>query len=285
MSSQQTRTPNFRSLLPLESDYVDFNREERHFSALLFHLLLQPGGAEKFLELVRVPYPVTEPQVFFEFTELRDRFAAIARDCAPTDPRREILRDAIVKMLAAPQSFGSRLMRESPQAFNTHFCNPRGVSSDHYQMPSRWSPKHNFDSWYDIDQEFAKRACKMAWAFNAKPDLVIKTSENTVVCVEIKVESGEGAYKVDSKRLGGAFRSRQLEIQRHALEELLGYTAHFVFLSPLDRSAISAPQGTDFCVSWREVIRELATTAERPFVQRMLESAFLQGKKPEGARD
>lgn len=287
MSINHALIPNFRSLLPLKSDYVDFNREERHFSAILFHLLLQPGGVEKFIALVRAPTPPpgAELQVFFEYTQLRDRFSEIARRCHHDhDPHRQILRDAILRML--PQSDAlSWLSTAAPRPFNEFFCGPSGASETYYQMPSRWSPTRRFDDWHAKDPEFAKQACRMAWAFNAKPDLVIHTSEDTLICVEIKVESGEGAYKVPSKHCSdGYFRSSQLDIQRHALQNLLGYRAHFVLLSPSESKKRTAEPEVDCCLIWKDALEGLSNDSERPFVQRMLKSAFLRTKRSADAQ-
>jgi hypothetical protein len=251
---------SFRTLLQPQLEYVDVNREERYYAALLFHMLLSRSGAERFLDLVRAPRQdrTYEPQVFFEYTHLRDRFSAAATACGLDDRLRSTLRDAIVHMLAPPLGLRAKLEEASPGEFNETFCAPGRASPNRFQMPSRWSPRHRFDSWHACDPDFAERACKMAWAFNAKPDLVIHTAPDAVVCVEVKVESNEGAYSVASKRLGGEYRARQLEIQRHALTDLLGYQAHFVFLSPNGKLGSQTAFRPECCVTWEQVIRALA---------------------------
>lgn len=273
-------TPNFRDLLPLESDYVDFNREERQFAAILYHLLLHPGGVERFLALVGAPMPSAgEPQVYFEYTHLRDRFSASARRC-PGDDQRQRLRDALLRMLPLTDSL-SWLWSAAPREFNEFFCGRAGASGNYYQMPARWSPKSRFDHWHAHDAEFARQACKMAWAFNIKPDLVIHTAEEAVVCVELKVESDASSYRVPSSHYDdGYYRSSQLAIQHHALHKLLGYQTHLVLLSPSQKRPTqqdALDKDERLCqLTWKEVLQGFPTYRERPFVQRLLASEFLQ---------
>lgn len=247
---------NLRDLLRTDADYTEFNREERHYCALLFHLLLKPGGIESFLELCGLDasgVDIASAEVFFEYAHLRDRWHRFARAGSGSMTRAERaqrLMDPILQTVRPPPTLESTLRGAAmaPEdrilAFNQYFGASPRASRKEIQMPARWRPEgeaegeRHFDRWCDEGGvDFAERACMLKWAFNAKADLVIHLSDRSAVCVEAKLESGESTYKVVSNHAehrdgGGRFSKTQTEIQRHLMRELLGYEdTRFVMVS------------------------------------------------------
>lgn len=107
-------------------------------------------------------------------------------------------------------------------------------SEKHVQNPGNWSVAQFSASIGDDDDFLA--TCVFKWCFNAKPGLVLQTATERVVCIEAKLESGEGRYPTASleKKI---FRRRglpsvgQTEVQRHMFERVLGYETEFILLA------------------------------------------------------
>jgi hypothetical protein len=139
-----------------------------------------------------------------------------------------------------------------------------------------------FDDWRRLGgREFAERACRLKWAFNVKPDLVIQTSPASAICVEIKVDSKEGSYSMS--RADSRFGMTQTGMQKYVLETLLGYKTEFVFLSRDGK----VPKSDDLALGatptrgleWAEVFRWLmpsGSSDELPFVRVMTGSGVLK---------
>lgn len=220
---------NLRTLLGVEDHYVHYCREERNYAAVLYHLLMDEGCLARFLALIEEQETAAdEVRVYFEYAHLRDLWAEVGKrygnDHAARNAR---YRDAIVALLDAP--FLPEVT-EDCEAFNRFFIGdrPGAVSRTHVQMPSRWNDAL-FDAWDAAaheGREFAKRACTLKWAFNAKPDLVLDLGNDRIVCIEAKLESRESRYKT------GKFSMSQTQLQEYLFRNLLGYqNPSFVMIS------------------------------------------------------
>ena len=107
-------------------------------------------------------------------------------------------------------------------------------SEKYVQNPGNWSVARFSSAITDNDDFLA--TCIFKWCFNAKPDLVLQIAAERVVCIEAKLESGEGRYPMASieKKI---FRRRglpsvgQTEVQRHMFERILGYETEFILLA------------------------------------------------------
>src|SRR6478609_8481610 len=176
---------NLRTLLGSTDDYEPLSREERNFAAIVHHLLLQPGNLTRFLRLVGAPDPTESERtaVFFEYAYLRDLWDSRAGD--PT-----LARAAILDWLSPPAQYG--LEGLPILEWNTFFGASPLASSVAIQNPGRWSISEF--SRHISEDDFFLRACMFKWAFNATPDLVIHTGKSSAVCIEAKLESGEGHY-------------------------------------------------------------------------------------------
>lgn len=315
--STVTPEANLATLLPLDkSRYVDHCREERQFAALLYHELLCVDQLRTFLGLIGVqdlPSNLDDVAVFFEFTPLRDRWAAYGEEHRKdrTD-RNARYRATIESLLQAPSGLLAQF--EEVREFNAFFMDASDdanrrrsrVSADKIQMPSRWNDRcvNKWQQFYrdycakepstecgdpeKCAEAFANRIVCLKRAFNAKPDLVIQLSPRRAVCVEIKVESEEANYS--AKTGGEPFTVKQTALQRTILA-LAGYDdVQMVILSKkptcvkqLDSPCpCPIPVGNPTLLAWcsvKEALRKAPRARELPFVEKFWSSDVLRSNR------
>jgi hypothetical protein len=304
---------NLATLLPLDkSRYVDHCREERQFAALLYHELLCVDQLRAFLGLIGVqdlPSNFDDVAVFFEFTPLRDRWAAYGEEHRKDRTERSArYRATIESLLQAPSGLLAQF--QEVREFNAFFIDASDdasrsrlrVSADEIQMPSRWNDRC-VNKWQQsyrdycakgpstecgdpevLAEAFANRIVRLKWAFNAKPDLVIQLSPRRAVCVEIKVASKEANYAV--KTGGKSFTMKQTDVQREVLA-LAGFDdIQMVILSKkptcvkqLDSPCPSPiPVGNPTLLAWcsvKEALRLVPRAKGLPFVADFWKSSVL----------
>lgn len=250
---------NLASLLGVKEEYVDFNREERNYAALLYHYLMSSGAAmDRFLKLIDKDIVCESgyPHTYFEYAHARDLWEhARQRKTRSVEARNALYFKAIAGLLesdhargaqgALEEAVGISISGESPlpgalKARVNSEGNPEvhaafvtalnqtlvagKPSVDQLQSPGRWSASKLAKL---QDRKLAISACRLKWAFNAKADLVIHTGPHTAVCVEIKVDSKTAAYSMP----GNPVHSMdQIQLQRYILKDLLGYRCHFALL-------------------------------------------------------
>jgi len=274
--------------LNVNGEYHTFNREERHYAALLFHFLLNRKWLRKFLDLIndkskKFPgsihhdFDPANIRIFFEYAHARDLwFAAKKESSLSSEKLNEKLRLVILSLLKdPPESLG--LSKKSVHDFNDFFG---AKSTDQIQMPGRWS-KLKFSEWVDLGgRDFAKRACTLIWAFNAKADLVIHTGNNRAICIEAKVDSAESKYRAAD------FESSQTLIQEYILNELLGFKTTFVVLSKNGKVGIRSklPDEKSIGLCWKDVfglmdLTEIDPIEELPFVHESVMSNVIAKPK------
>lgn len=93
------------------------------------------------------------------------------------------------------------------------------------------------------DNEAFRRTCVFKWAFNIKPDLAIHGSHNSVLCIEAKWSSGEGAYpssspEKDEFACRGLDPVSQTEVQHFLGTDVLGFDATFAYLVKTGTAAL-----------------------------------------------
>lgn len=248
---------NARRLVGWDRGFHLLSREERNVVAILYHLLMDRSNLGRFLNALGSRLPVVDDEiaVFFEYTYLRDLWA---QKVAGHD---DLARRMILELLAPPNA--DELANADPSEFNRFFGAP---AKARVQSPGRWSIKRYAPN--IADNDFFLRVCRFKWAFNAKPDLVIHTTRNAALCIEAKVESGEGVYPTSGDEVR-IFRERgidlqsQTDVQVFALSELLGLQAEFAFL--VERGAAQSP--THRTVLWRDAFASLDTSAAPTFVR------------------
>ena len=211
---------NIRENLKYYNGYYKINREERNLAAIFYHSLLLDDNLKKFLKLIDCKFPLIDNEIgiYFEYAYIRDLWKNIKKD-------NNIKRKLILDLLKP----NNRLELENMSIieFNTYFGATRTLSTDHIASPGNWSIKYYHNNILD-NIEFLK-VCKFKWCFNAKPDIVIHTTNNTAICIEAKFEMKEGKYPSD-KIEKSIFKKReidftgQLSIQKKVMEEYFGDT-------------------------------------------------------------
>jgi len=239
---------NIREYLNWDSGYSAINREERNLAAILYHVLLLEDNLSQFLALIQCPFEVLESEmgIFLEYAYVRDLWSQIKDNDTKRGLILELLKPVNVQELREMDVSG----------FNRYFGAVPKPSSKHIQSPGLWSLPR-YDRTIEDDDEFL-RICMFKWAFNAKPDIVIHTSRDEAVCIEVKLESSEGQYPQSGgeKRI---FRRRGLEyvrqtsLQTYLMEDLLGIETQFVFLVRKPGQTSDSHQR----LLWEDVFRSL----------------------------
>lgn len=162
--------------------YLEVNREERFFCALLAHALLASRKTRSsFVRLLHERCGVTldsnDLQVFVEAAVLRDYWHDLGNRLAYSD-KLDAQRLAVVEASLASEGLPVDLM--------THFAFFRTTAA----QPKVWYPgRWNLRS--ATGTEYVRGLQRIKWSFNAKPDLLL-ISPTAALVIEAKLESGEG---------------------------------------------------------------------------------------------
>ena len=204
--------------------YEEINREERNLSAILYYLLSDEKNIRVLLTLISQQITdISNYSVFFEFSLLRDLWSTqISQDVSLA---RKVILDYLPE---APKWLKTCDIKD----FNSYWgaSNP---SSKYIQMPSTWS----ISKMTQIkDNHLFLKACYYKWSFNAKPDIVIQLPDESVICLELKLESSVGLYpstKADKVifKERGIQSVKQTTVQKYLMEELMGFPTTFILLS------------------------------------------------------
>ena len=252
---------NIRTLLNYKDGYYKINREERNLAAIFYHALLLGDNLKVFLDTIDCKFPVIDREmgIYFEYAYIRDLWNNIRQD---NDFKRNLILD-----LLQPNN-REELEKMSVYDFNKFFGAVRSLSTKYIASPGNWSIKY-FSEYITDNAEFLK-VCKFKWCFNAKPDIVIHTSNDTAICIEAKFESSEGKYPSNDieKEI---FNKRdiaivgQLSIQKKIMEELLGIQTEYIFL--VQKKSITENHKA---WTWKEIFAHLDTTNCPYFIKEWL---------------
>lgn len=258
---------NIRSFLDFNEGYYSINREERNLAAIFYHSLLLRNNLNRFLLSIKCNFPIIEKEtgIYFEYAFIRDLWSKIRKPDFTIVDENKLKRRLILDFLKPNNR--PELENLSPFDFNRYFGAVRTPSSDIIASPGNWSIKY-----YDnniIDNEEFLKVCKFKWSFNAKPDIVIHTANDTAICIEAKYESGEGHYpsnrdeiEIFKRRFSQEENNKgifigQLSIQKKIMEELLGIKTQFIFLVQKKGSKIDSNIMT---LTWSEAFESLDIT-------------------------
>ena len=234
----------------LRGGYGAVVREERFFCAVLFHLLLsEMSSADRMREVLQkcgVPdaeyRDLSSVRVFVEYAMARDLWNSLGTDIKANDAKRRFILDLLPNQAI--------LSEDTPISAFNRLLGTKPVSEDFIQSPARWGIATIHDNFND--PVLVERASQLKWAFNVKPDIVIEIDEESVVCIEAKVESSQDVY---SNGLG--FTQTQCQVQSFLMSELLGFTnVHQVFLAPWDNR--KEPPYTH--VTWASIFKGAKST-------------------------
>lgn len=252
---------NIRTLLNYKDGYFKINREERNLAAIFYHTLLLGDNLKIFLDTIGCKFPIVEKEmgIYFEYAYIRDLWSNIGQD---NEFKKKLILD-----LLQPKN---RIELESMDVyeFNKFFGAARALSTEYIASPGNWSIRY-FSKNITDNAELIK-VCKFKWCFNAKPDIVIHTSNDTAICIEAKIESEEGKYPSnDAER--EIFHKRgidlvgQLSIQKKIMEGLLGIQTDYIFL--VQKKSINE---THKAWTWQEAFANLDTTNCPYFIKQWL---------------
>ena len=263
-----------------ERPFYEFVREERLFCATLAHLLMERGpNLATFLRLVNAKLPgdsqvpttgLEEAQIYVEFTFLRDYWNRLGRD-------NNAKRSFIFKLLSRVE--GLRCYQDggfpdSISGFNEFFVGPPGGRIEHdIVYPGRWSVTSLYHRFGRDAAEF-RDFCRFKWAFNIKPDMVVLLPSSSPLCIEAKLESGEGFYPTSRgdceifDRLFGPEQGKvhQFELQQFMFRVLLDDPCHSVVVARTVQGGSEIP-----FLSWEEVFGKLDLSSSIGYVRRLVE--------------
>lgn len=263
---------NIREMIGNPSGYWSFCREERNLAAILYHLLLCGDNLEQFCRSVEYQPTLRDPAVYFEYAYLRDLWFCLGgthKSSTELNEANQLKRRAIVETLRPSAS--NRLDSCSVAEFNDYFGAVPKPSTWCIQSPSTWSLPRFHKNIPDRD-EFL-RTCMFKWAFNAKPDIVIHADADHALCIEAKLESGEGQYPTSpvEKAIFSELRLprvSQRQLQRYLMKDLLGIETEFLFLTA-KADGFSAEDRT---LSWQAAFGAVELGTQPTFV-----NVWLQG--------
>jgi len=272
--------PNLRTLINSPGPYHAICREERNLAAVLYHLLLVDDNLERFLKRVGYEQPLhpTERAVYFEYAFLRDLWASLdprrSQDLGTSkeklDVANETKRNVVLELLRPVES--TYLKTCSVLGFNTYFGGGSHPSKRDIQSPSTWSLPSYAKTITDPAEVL--KVSRFKWAFNAKPDVVIHADHDHALCIEAKLESGEGSYpasgvekRIFKEDLGLTYVG-QLEIQHYLMTELLGIETEFLFLVAYSKAGKAAEK----VLTWGEAFAALELEGQPAFVWEWVES-------------
>ncbi|MFC2038986.1 hypothetical protein ACFLUG_04375 [Chloroflexota bacterium] len=262
---------NIRTIVNFNSNYNKINREERNLAAIFYYSLLHNDNAQRFVNLIgeNASCDGNDFGIYFEYSFLRDLWHNIDKEYS--HERRDDKKKDVIFRLLKPSN-ADDLKSKTLLEFNTYFGSVPKPSEKYIQSPGNWSimgnPRANVEGFQSIsdDKEFEK-ICKFKWSFNIKPDIVIHISKEYAICIEAKLESGEGRYPskpseeaIFTRR--GIRKITQTQLQKYMMEELLGIETKFVFLvkNPNTNSKSHTP------LTWQQVFNSLNTNNFHPFV-------------------
>jgi hypothetical protein len=260
------------------SPYYTFVREERQFSFVLAHLLMQRGrNLERFLSLIPglsgiEAHELEDAEVYVEYSFLRDDWVQLGRD---NDRRRERILELLAKVDGL-RSLAAGPLPDSIAAFNAFFMGGAGENIKYdIAYPGLWSVGA-LSKQFEERPDLFKDACKFKWSFNIKPDIVVEVPGHRPLSIEAKLESKEGEYPVaraecqvfDAAFPAGQRRVKQVDLQKFMFENLLGEPCLPVFV---DRSGTPPPGVVG--LTWAQVFRvmEDGLDASIPFVRKLIE--------------
>jgi hypothetical protein len=171
----------------------------------------------------------------------------------------------------------AQALPENFSELNRRFMGLRGAQIKlDIVMPGQWSVRALYDE-FKATPEVFRDLCRFKWSFNIKPDLVILLPDTSPICIEAKLESGEGFYPANSAE-GLLFdelfaeqprkgRVAQFELQEFMFRELLETSCLPVILSRSSRPVLPEPSAV--FLTWSEVFSRLDLETSLPFVKRL----------------
>ena len=248
MTNAPSPATSLRTILHC-ADFARFVREERNYAALLYWGLQDNENCQAFLRLIYDEIPKIDDAyfgIYFEYAHLRD-----AWNYAPdNDSRWQAIRRAIEIIAAqrlptladfwqSAQELIRRLEQQYQECaarrdfleFNSCFVkrpSNQKHRSNQVQSPQTWQPKcvMTNDVFNGLSHTTRHALVLLSWCSRVKPDIVFHLNNCQAVCVELKVETGEGAYTLPPMRFCPSFSMLQTEVHNVMMNILELETRH-----------------------------------------------------------
>jgi hypothetical protein len=261
-----------------KTSYYEINREERNVAAILYHFLLKEENLDLFIKKINsnlIEDKKEQYAVYFEYAFLRDLWDSIEKLKNGDKPlslegRNNIKKESILSTLKTLQiqQIDKIENTDSIAAFNSLFFSKGKSSTKQIVSPSNWNVSTIYENFKSNSDDF-RTICMYKWCFNAKPDIVIHTSNVSAICIEAKWVSSEGSYptsKLEKTLFDECFKSDvsnpkknrvgQLEIQRMLMTQILGIDhVEFAYLT---RSGKEQKEITE--LSWADIFESYDDT-------------------------
>ena len=172
-------------------EYFEVNREERHFGNLLISTIIYDNNFRTFFfnlineKLKKPEYLKGEFDIYSETAILRDYWYDLGEN-RKKSPELVNRHREIIRLCFGHFNINPVLLDQYPLFWD----------KNQLKFPGKWTEKHNKNLFTlkNIQKENSIQnnyLCRIKWAFNAKPDLLI-ISNNKCVIIELKLESGIG---------------------------------------------------------------------------------------------
>ena len=172
--------------------FLDSNREERFFCAILLHVLLTPGESQEgVLGLINEKSGLrlipSDLECYVEVAALRDAWRLLGDPGKWTAELYEARRGVLHKLLKTVCGYPGDLS-DFDDVLRQHACVWSSNSMQKLVSPGRW-PLDQLESGTTFGDPTQLRRLK--WAFNSKPDLLLLSGQHGVL-IEAKAASGFG---------------------------------------------------------------------------------------------
>lgn len=236
-----------------EKPYLNVNREERNYCFLFAHALLMSNALrESFSRLVQdrfgITLDTTALEVYVEAAVLRDYWYDLGDPLSYNDETGRRRREVVEQIL--------RFFGKSPDLIDQlDLFWTKSIGS------KLWYPSHwNIDALKDAALE---DLVEVKWAFNAKPDILIMSSDSALV-IEAKVESSEGC-KVN--------REQELTYNQLKTQELIIKIWQLLapeFKKKKIKLALLNVNGGDKGIAWSEIVELVEKSDVDDFTRRSI---------------
>jgi hypothetical protein len=177
-----------------EKEYCEVNREERHFGNLFISSLIYDDGYKNFFKdlinkkIKSHDYLQDSFDLYSETAILRDYWFDLGDYKNIAFDVLNINRRKIINIFLGHFGIGEKIINENQIFWSSKMKN------SYLLFPGKWTENKNIKILQKIERinEIPNNnLCRIGWAFNAKPDLLIISNKNCIL-IELKIESGFG---------------------------------------------------------------------------------------------
>ena len=226
-------------------EYFEVNREERHYGNLLISSIIYDDNFRKhFFELINSKLRINDYlkgnfDIYSETAIFRDYWHDLG-DQNKWNNELLIRRKKIIELFFNHFNIDLKIIEKYP-IFWTGKINDSKLWS-----PGNWTKTNNLKILKNIEIENSienSNLCRIGWAFNAKPDLLIISNNNCII-IELKLESGVGSND---------HGYNQIQTQQDIIDLIkvsIPYFENYTF-----KNIMIAKESEEYCISWTELVQ------------------------------